>query len=265
MFRYFIEVAYKGAAYSGFQIQQNANSIQAEVQKALTVFYRKRLALPTELQGDGQSIFSLTGSSRTDAGVNAWQNYFHFDLFQTLPGDLAGAVYHLNAILPGDIIIRRIIPVDTAAHCRFDALSREYHYFVYQQKNPFLADRAYYYPFSLQPDLLRQAAAVLMEYEDFTSFSKRNSQVFTHICHLTQSEWQQEGDCLVYKVTGDRFLRGMVRGLTGTMLQVGRKKITLEQFRHIIEAKNAAGADFAVPGHGLFLAKVLFPAQIVTG
>jgi tRNA pseudouridine38-40 synthase len=239
--RYFIEVSYKGTNYSGFQKQQNANSVQAELEKALEIFYRQK--------------FELTGSSRTDAGVHALQNFFHFDT----DGIIEDGSYNLNAILPDDIIAKRIFPVTADAHCRFDAISRQYHYYLYQDKNPFLQGRAYYVPYPVDMDLLQAAAAEIKNHTDFTSFSKRNTQVKTFECTIQQSEWVQEGDCLVYKVKANRFLRGMVKGLVGTMLLVGKKKINLEEFIAIIESKDCTKADFSVSADGLFLVKVAYP------
>ncbi|MBK8611676.1 MAG: tRNA pseudouridine(38-40) synthase TruA [Chitinophagaceae bacterium] len=239
--RYFIEVAYKGTNYSGFQVQQNANSIQAEVEKALEIFYKQKI--------------ELTGSSRTDAGVHALQNYFHFDTDLPIKDD----AYNLNAILPTDIVVKNIRSVDDEAHCRFDALSREYHYFVYRHKDPFLQGMAYYLPYSVDMDLLRQAAAEIKKHTDFTSFAKRNTQVNSFICNISVSEWVEEKDCLVYKVKANRFLRGMVKGLVGTMLLVGKKKISVEDFKTIIESRDCTKADFSVPSHGLFLSAVIFP------
>lgn len=238
--RYFIEVAYHGAHYSGFQIQQNANSVQAEVEKALKIYYRHE--------------FLLTGSSRTDAGVHAKQNFFHFD--SELP--LSDASYHLNAILPPDIVIKKLYVVADDVHCRFSALSRQYCYYVYQKKNPFISDRAYYYPFPLNIQLLQEAASVLYNYTDFTSFSKRNTQTKTKLCTIIKSEWMLENDVLIYTVEANRFLRGMVRGLVGTMLLVGRGKISVDDFNQVIKAKNCVKSDFSAPAHGLFLEKVSF-------
>jgi tRNA pseudouridine38-40 synthase len=238
--RYFIEVSYKGANYSGFQIQQNADSVQAQVEKALRIYYK--------------ADYKLTGSSRTDAGVHAKQNFFHFDA-ELLIED---GSYHLNAILPSDIVIKRIFLVKDNSHCRFDAVSREYIYNIYQQKDPFLLDRAYFFPYSLDVTLLQEAECQLVNYKDFTSFSKRNTQAKTAICSITYSEWKVEANLLCYNVTSNRFLRGMVRGLVGTMLQVGRGKLSLDQFKHIIESKDCTKADFSVPPQGLFLHKVNF-------
>lgn len=239
--RYFIEVSYKGTNYSGFQVQQNANSIQAEIEKALEIFYKQK--------------FELTGSSRTDAGVHALQNFFHFDTDVIIKDD----AYNLNAILPDDIVVNSIAKVNDDAHCRFDALSREYHYYIYQHKNPFLQGKAYFVPYTIDITLLQQAATEIINHTDFTSFSKRNTDVKTFDCTIYTSEWVQQADCLIYKVKSNRFLRGMVKGLVGTMLLAGKKKISLEDFRAIIEAKDCTKADFSVPPAGLFLAKVAFP------
>jgi tRNA pseudouridine38-40 synthase len=245
MARYFIEVFYKGTGYSGFQIQQNANSIQGEVEKALGIFFK--------------SSFALTGSSRTDAGVHALSNYFHFDsdLFDLQPEALFGkAVYNLNAILPADIVVRRIFRVAADANCRFDALYRTYRYCIYQEKDPFHADRAYYYPYVLDLDVLNAAAKLLPGYTDFRSFSKRNTQVRSFICTMVASEWHREQGLLIYTVKANRFLRGMVKGMVGTMLRVGTGKIGLDRFREIIEAGDPSQADFSVPPQGLFLVRV---------
>lgn len=244
--RYFLELAYKGQEYSGFQSQKNANSIQAEVEKALLTLYRK----PVE----------LTGSSRTDAGVHALQNYFHFDFEGEFHPQWQ---YKLNAILPKDIVLKNLTQVSPEAHCRFDALSREYKYFIYRKKNPFLDDRAYYFPYQLNWSAMQEAAGVLKDYQDFTSFSKRNTQVKTFQCRIMESEWLEEGECLVYHVKADRFLRGMVRALTSTMLKLGRGKMDLRGFRNIIEAKDCTQASFAVPPHGLFLVKVEYPTTVL--
>lgn len=240
--RYFLEVSYKGTGYSGFQSQKNANTIQAEIQKSLK----------TVCKADVQ----LTSSSRTDAGVHAIQNFFHFDINSELSSRL---VYNLNAILPGAIAVRNLIKVKDDAHCRFDAISREYRYYVYQKKDPFLSDRAFYFPYKLDLGSMEKAAVVIKEYSDFTSFSKRNTQVRSFICDIKESYWTKEGECLVYNVKANRFLRGMVRAMTATMLKLGRGKMDSKEFRQIIEAKDCTLANFAVPAHGLFLVEVSYP------
>jgi tRNA pseudouridine38-40 synthase len=240
--RYFLEVAYKGTNYSGFQIQQNANSIQAEVENAFRVLHNKQVI--------------LTGSSRTDAGVHALQNFFHFDFDDQLH---AHFVYKMNAILPSDIVLHQLIPVKSDAHCRFDALCREYKYIIYWHKNPFLKDRAFYFPYRLQFEHLYRAAEIIREYNDFTSFSKRNTQAKTAICQIMESGWDLEKDQAIFYVKADRFLRGMVRALVATMLKLGRGKISIDEFRNIIENKDCTKASFAVPAHGLFLIRVRYP------
>ncbi|HEY4150905.1 MAG TPA: tRNA pseudouridine synthase A, partial [Chitinophagaceae bacterium] len=152
--------------------------------------------------------------------------------------------------------------VPPEAHCRFDALSRSYRYYIYQHKDPFLEDRAYFFPFTIDIQKMREAAAVIKEYSDFTSFSKRNTQARTAVCAIAESEWQEENRQLVYSIKANRFLRGMVRGITGTMLQVGRGKLSIDDFRKVIEAKDCSRADFAVPGYGLFLQEVSYPAGL---
>jgi len=246
MQRYFIEVFYKGTNYSGFQIQDNANSIQAEIEKVLQIFFK--------------DAFQLTCSSRTDAGVHALSNFFHFDSKSAIISfdDMAlkKAVYNLNAMLPDDIVIKQIFRVAANAHSRFDATSREYNYYIYQDKNPFSADRSFFYPYALDLKLLQQAADLLLQYDDFTTFSKKNTQVKSFICQIKQSNWRRDQDSIVYHVEGNRFLRGMVRGLVGTMLRVGTGKISIDEFKQIIEGKDNTKADFSVPAQGLFLVKV---------
>lgn len=240
--RYFLEVSYKGTNYSGFQVQENANTIQAEIEKAFRILQRDKIV--------------MTGSSRTDAGVHALQNFFHFDYDAEINPHF---IYKMNAILPGDVVVKRLSPVNPDLHCRFDAVSREYKYFIYRHKDPFLKDRAFFFPYKLNLELLQKAAAILTEYNDFTSFSKRNTQVKTFQCQVFQSVWLQEDDCLVYNVKADRFLRGMVRALTATMLGIGRGKISLDEFKRVIEAKDCTKASFAVPANGLFLIGVSYP------
>lgn len=237
--RYFLEVAYKGTAYNGFQIQQNANTIQAELEKALEVLFKLK--------------FELTGSSRTDAGVHALQNFFHFDTDTIVEQK---HIYNINAILPSDIVAKNIVQVSNDKHCRFAAESREYKYFIYTNKNAFLQDRAYYFPFKLDVDLLHQAAAILLTYTNFASFSKKHTQVNNFNCKIATSQWIFENDCLVYNVKSNRFLRGMVRALVATMLKVGKGQISIDEFKKIIEAEDCATAFFDTPAHGLFLVKV---------
>lgn len=239
--RYFLEVAYKGTRYKGFQIQKNALTIQGEIEKAFQVFFKKPVL--------------LTGSSRTDAGVHARQNFFHFDWAETFQQQW---IYNLNAILPADISVKNVIAKNDDAHCRFDALSRTYHYHVYQYKNPFIAEVAYFYPYTVNVEMLNAAASLIKNYTDFTSFSKKNTQVKTFNCSILKSEWIVKDDQLVYIVSANRFLRGMVRALTATMLKVGRGTISLDDLRTIIESKDAGNTYFDTPAHGLTLMQVSY-------
>lgn len=243
--RYFIEVFYKGTNYSGFQTQKNANSIQEEVEKAFQILQKEKV--------------HMTGSSRTDAGVHAIQNFLHFDYEGLINPQF---VYKVNAILPGEIVVRNLVKVGNSRHCRFDAISREYKYFIYQSKDPFQKDMAYYFPYKIELDKMNQAAELIKNYKDFTSFSKRNTQVKSFECHVQKSEWYFQDGKLIYHIKGNRFLRGMVRALTSTMLKVGRGNISLQEFIQIIEAKDCTRASFAVPPHGLFLISVHYDFAI---
>ena len=244
--RYFIEVAYKGAAFAGFQVQDNAKTVQSEIDHAISTLMRTSVI--------------TTGSSRTDAGVHAMQNFLHFDMEQPLHPQF---LYKVNAILPPDIVMRHIYQVADDAHSRFAALSRSYEYTLYMKKDPFLRDRGYFFPYRLDVSLLQEAAGIIKEYQDFTTFSKRNTQVRTYNCAIKESYWVTGEDRMVYNVTANRFLRGMVRGLVGTMLRVGRGKLSIEGFREAIESRNCVNADFAVPPQGLFLMKVAYPEGLL--
>lgn len=246
--RYFLEVSYKGTSYAGFQVQQNANTIQAEVEKALQTYFRLQ--------------FSLTGSSRTDTGVHALQNYFHFDTEYTL--EVSQSIYHINAILPLDISVKNIFCVPDTAHCRFDAVSRSYCYYLYQSKNPFLQERAYHYPYALDIDLLNAAASSLIGTHSFGSFSKKNVQVKSFECTIFESHWSVLDKIFQYHVVGSRFLRGMVRGLVGTMLGVGRRRISVSEFIDITQSGQSARVDFSTPARGLFLEEVRFQKSLIS-
>ena len=242
--RYFLEVTYKGTAYSGFQVQANSNSIQQEVEKAFAVYFRKEV--------------TMTGASRTDSGVHARQNYFHFDFDVPVSPETA---YRLNAILPPDISVSALRPVPDTAHCRFDAESREYRYYIYRRKDPFQADRAYFYPYPLDFALLNEVAARLLTHADFMSFSKRNSQVKHYRCSIFESHWVAEEGHWYYRIRANRFLRGMVRGLTGTMLLVGRGRLSVTAFEEILLSGDSSKVNFNVPAHGLFLQNIKYPLQ----
>lgn len=238
---YFLAVRYKGTDYAGFQIQQNARTIQGEVELAMAKYLREKVM--------------LTGSSRTDAGVHAHRNFFHFTLEQSLG---PGFMYHVNAILPRDIALVGVYPVPEGSHSRFDAKGRRYRYYISDSKDPFNEDRSWYYPFPMDADKMNDAAALILGTHDFTSFAKRNAQVFTHICTIQQSVWERTASGWLFTVQGNRFLRGMVRALVGTMVKVGRGRITVSEFSYIIGAMDCTRADFSAPAKGLFLDDVLY-------
>lgn len=245
MQRYFLELAYKGTAYSGFQIQDTGVTIQSELTDALRTIFRQE--------------FQLTGSSRTDAGVHAAQNYFHFD------SDISFTdkhIYNLNAVLSKDIAVKQVRMVKPESHCRFDAISRSYRYSIIRTKDPFLTETAWLYPFSINRAILYEAAAIIQEHTDFTSFSKRNTQVKTFNCSIEMSQWVERDGLLIYEVRSNRFLRGMIRGLVATMLKVARDNISLNDLRNILAAKDCSKADFSAPAHGLCLTNVAFPDHV---
>lgn len=246
MQKYFFEVAYKGTNFSGFQKQNNAITIQSELESALKIYYRKEI--------------ELTGSSRTDAGVHAKQNFFHAHIF---PVSITSKdVYHINALLPNDILLKNIQSVEESMHARFSAISRKYCYYITSVKNPFLQETAYYYPYSLNIQLLNEAASMLLTHQNFQAFCKANTDVKTFNCTIYNAHWHTQDEQLIFTVEANRFLRGMVRGLVGTMLWVGRKKISLENFQIILNSVDVSHTNFNAPASGLFLEKIIFQKNI---
>jgi tRNA pseudouridine38-40 synthase len=245
--RYFLEVAYKGTNYAGFQLQANANTIQAEVEKAIYTCCRK--------------YYKLTGSSRTDSGVHAYQNYFHIDVDSELPQQLK---YNLNSVLPTDIAIKNIVRVSEDAHCRFHANARKYKYYITRERDPFLIDTAWYYPYKVDLGLLQEAARIILNHTDFTSFSKLHTHTNTNECKIFESSWSIEADNLIYQVRANRFLRGMVKSIVSTSLHVGRGLITMGEFENIVRAKDCSKASFSTPAKGLFLVMVEYPSTILS-
>lgn len=239
--RYFIEVAYMGTRYSGFQVQLNANTIQAEINRALKIFFNRE--------------FELTGSSRTDAGVHALQNFFHFDADIEINKQV---VYNLNAILPFDIAVKNIFETKSNAHCRFDAVARIYNYEIIGRKDPFAFGKACYYPFKINTRLLHEMAETVMQFNDFTSFCKKKTQVKSFICNIQYSRWIIKENNWRYEIKADRFLRGMIKGLVSTMLRLAKRNESSAELIKIIEKRDHAAADFSVPSEGLFLMAVEF-------
>lgn len=241
--RFFLEVSYKGTHYSGFQVQQNATTIQSELEKAFFILHRKPV--------------TLTGSSRTDAGVHAYQNFFHFDYDNIVEETF---VYKMNAILPNDIAVKKLIPVSADAHSRFDAISREYEYHIYQFKNPFLKEVAFYYPYPLDIKLMQEAADCVRMQNNFFAFSKTNTQVKNFNCNILKSNIIVAGNKLIYNIEGNRFLRGMVRLLTGSILKVGTGKLSIANFESLFNTK-ILKSGLSAPASGLFLKKVNYAEE----
>ncbi|MBL7471587.1 tRNA pseudouridine(38-40) synthase TruA [Robertkochia sediminum] len=246
--RYFIEFAYHGKAYHGWQRQPNAVSVQEVLEKALSTLLR------------GES--PLTAAGRTDAGVHARFMAAHFDT--ATAQDVTELAYRLNRFLPPDIAVFRIYEVKADAHARFDAESRSYEYHLVRQKDPFLRDLAYEFRAPLDVDAMNYAAAIMMEYEDFECFSRSKTDVKTYFCKITRAKWVQEGeDKLVFHITADRFLRNMVRAVVGTLLEVGQGRLDEHGLRAIINSKNRSEAGASVPAHGLYLTDVSYPKTIL--
>ena len=244
--RYFVECAYKGSNYHGWQIQPNALSVQAEINYCISTFLRNEI--------------NVTGAGRTDTGVHASFFVFHFDTESHISS--AQFVHKLNRFLPKDIVFYRMKEVKDDAHARFDALSRSYAYFIETQKNPFNQEFAYFLTHELEVNKMNEAASLLLKYEDFTSFSKLHTDVKTNNCKIIHAKWKKEGSKLVFEITADRFLRNMVRAIVGTLLEVGLGKMELTDFIEVIESKDRKKAGTSAPAQGLFLTKIVYPDSI---
>ena len=239
--RYAIHLAYNGTNYCGWQTQPELPTVQFTLESALSTLLRIPIA--------------IVGCGRTDTGVHASDFYAHFDLDGPLADNL---VFKLNSYLPPDIAIFDIFPVADNFHARFSALSRTYKYYAANARLPFsqgLYCRIYFNP---DLDAMNEAAKVLMQYDDFTSFAKLHTDNKTNICHLKEAQWSREGEMLVFTITSNRFLRNMVRSVTGTLLDVGRGKLTIDGLRAIVEQKNRCAAGVSMPAQGLFLTNVAY-------
>jgi tRNA pseudouridine38-40 synthase len=238
--RYFLEIAYEGTRYHGWQTQPNAIAVQQKLNEALAVLLRE----PVE----------TTGAGRTDTGVHARQLFVHLD---TSVKQIA--LPSLNALLPHDIAVKRIIAVHADAHARFDATLRSYEYHIHFTKDPFKQNYSWQIKGELDVELMNRAANIIVEYTDFSCFSKSNTQVKTNNCKIKRAEWVYKDNALVFYISADRFLRNMVRAIVGTCMMVGRKEIEPEGIREIIESKNRSNAGTSVPACGLYLTEVKYP------
>lgn len=246
--RYFIKLSYLGTHYHGWQIQPNAMTVQQKINEALEVLLR--------------APQMITGCGRTDAGVHANQFFAHLEIdFDKVRFPFEQMRYKLNSILPFDIAIQDIFEVDKEAHTRFDASSRTYEYHIVTQKNPFKKDLSYQLPIRyVDFEKMNKAAETLFEYTDFECFSKTGTDVNTFNCKIMKAAWKLEEDHLwVFTIQADRFLRNMVRAIVGTLLEVGQGKMSLQEFREVIESKNRGNAGWSVPGQALFLTRVAYP------
>ena len=246
--RYFITLSYDGTAYHGWQIQPNGDSVQETLTKALATLLREEVA--------------VVGAGRTDAGVHALKMIAHFDTGQEV--DCARLVDKLNRILPPDVAVQRVQPVNAEAHARFSATSRTYHYYVSVAKDPFSRHRAMRLFNAPDFERMNEAALRLFDYTDFTSFSKLHTDVATNNCRIMQARWEQVGEHeWRFVIQADRFLRNMVRAVVGTLLEVGRGKMTIDEFCQVIEKQDRCSAGTSVPGHALFLVDVTYPDELM--
>ncbi len=248
--RYFIELAYKGTNYHGWQIQPHSVSVQGVIQKALQTLTRRNIV--------------LTGAGRTDAGVHALQMYAHFDMENDWKDREQELLRRLNAFLPDDIVIYNLFEVSPDAHARYDALERSYEYRVQLGKNPFNTEFAWQI-FSAFPDLdrMNRAAELLLQEDDFKAFSRTGTDVRTYICDVRKAEWEQRGNLFVFHISADRFLRNMVRAVVGTLVDVGRGNTSIDGFREIIHSRDRSRAGASAPAQGLFLNRVQYDFEAI--
>lgn len=247
MQRYFLHLSYNGTNYHGWQIQPNAVSVQEVLEKALSTILREEI--------------QVVGAGRTDTGVHASFYVLHFDSAKNNLQN-KNLVFRLNRFFPDDIAIKKIIPVNANAHARFDALSRTYNYFISTEKNPFEIFSSYQFTKELNIENMNKAAQVLFEYSDFTSFARLHTDVKTNNCKIMQAEWIVKDTQLIFIIKADRFLRNMVRAIVGTLLEVGKGKLSIDDFRNIIEKKDRSLAGTSAPAHGLFLVDIEYPEEI---
>lgn len=241
--RYFLEFAYKGTHYHGWQYQPNAISVQETLNKALTTLFKIEI--------------DLVGAGRTDTGVHATQMFAHFDLAEAI--DIPFYIHKLNSFLPKDIAILNIHVVHDDAHARFDAIKRTYEYHIHTKKDAFESDDSWYYQNELSVSKMNEACKILLNHHDFECFSKVNTDVNTFNCTIHNAFWTEANHRLVFTISADRFLRNMVRAVVGTMINIGLEKISVATLTKIIESKDRNKAGFSVPAHGLYLTKVEYP------
>lgn len=245
--RYFITLSYNGTPFHGWQRQPNAVSVQETLEEALSTLLREDI--------------SIVAAGRTDTGVHAKKMIVHFDAQLTLEKE-ENLVHLLNRFLDENIAIHKLERVQPAAHARFDALSRTYEYHILKGKNPFKQDLAFACPHTLDVAEMNLGAAMLLSHEDFECFSKVHTDVKTFLCDVTFAQWEETAEGYVFTITANRFLRNMVRAIVGTLLDLGRHKISLQELKVILESKNRSKAGFSVPACGLYLTEIEYPKSI---
>ncbi|GAB4282848.1 MAG: tRNA pseudouridine(38-40) synthase TruA [Marinilabiliales bacterium] len=248
MYRYFLKLSFKGTNFHGWQSQKNAKTIQDEINKVLS------LKLAEDI--------NATGAGRTDTGVHAKLFYAHFDSIKSDLHINKNIIKDINSFLHPDVALSEIIQVKADAHARFSASERTYKYYIHQKKNPFICEFSYYYPYYLDIELMNKASEVLMAATNFKSFCKSHSDNKSFECKLTECEWSQADDNIVFKISADRFLRNMVRAIVGTMIDIGRKKYGIEELHRIVASKDRKLAGKSVPANGLFLTGIKYPLEI---
>ncbi|MFI3323531.1 MAG: tRNA pseudouridine(38-40) synthase TruA [Rikenellaceae bacterium] len=246
--RYFVELKYNGAAYFGWQRQNDARTLQGTIEGALTTLLR--------------ATITIVGAGRTDTGVNASYYVAHFDCEGAI--DCEQIRYKLNVILPEDIAIIKIVEASKPdAHARFDATEREYTYHIERYKNPFTRHSSWQYYVDLDLEKMNCAAEVLLRYKDFTTFAKLNSNNKTNLCDIVYAQWHRgEGGAIYFKIRANRFLRNMVRSVVGTLVDVGRGKYSVEKFEEIVASRDLSRASAGAPAQGLFLSDVKYPYEL---
>jgi len=246
--RYFLFLSFKGTAYNGWQLQPGKATVQGVINRALTTILCEEI--------------NVTGAGRTDTGVHASFFCAHFDSRTNDLDKDPSLLYKINGFLPADISISKILKVKSEANARFDALSRTYCYTILKEKDPFLADTGWLLFWDLDVTKMDKAASVLLRHNDFTSFCRLHGGNKTNLCKVTSARWEDKGSTLIFTIKADRFLRNMVRAITGTMIVVGRGKLSTEEFEKIILGQNRGLAGQSAPAHGLSLTAIEYPEQI---
>jgi tRNA pseudouridine38-40 synthase len=247
--RYFLKLSYDGSNYHGWQRQPNSHSVQEEIEMALRKLLRQ------------ERVVSV-GCGRTDSGVHAREFYMHFNA-ENPEMNKEEILFKLNMMLPHDIGVYALWQVQDRTNARFDAIERSYEYHIHQERDPFVTKFSTFYPWPLDVDAMNEASQILLRYDDFSAFCKTGGSQKTTICDLRQAEWRVNGSKLEFHITANRFLRNMVRAIVGTMVAVGKKKISLSEFQEIIEGGKRSNAGDSAPPQGLHLTRIIYPAESI--